>query len=170
MTSDLAGNALDLSKVYFIKALAYNATGIDFPTNAASITEAVLRGRRFSDIRMAASLPAGAGGAGGTLTFELRPSATDKLVINSITIPPGMPDPDPSKSGIWASELISLINARTRSDRRIGKDIVTVLGKWDPTTGTAVGLEPDGKGNDFVLEPGVGYQLYVKTAYTLTLP
>jgi len=158
---DLAGTPLDLSKVYFIKALAYNATGVDFPTSLSDINAEVLKGRRFSEIRMAASLPAGAGTGISTLTYNLKASASDKLVVNSITVPAG--------AGInKASQLIALINEKARKD--VGKDIVIVLGKWDPVTGTAVGLKPDGEGTDFDLHPGEGYQLYVNTDYTLTLP
>jgi hypothetical protein len=157
LSNDLAGTALDLSKVYFIKALAYNATGVDFPTDLAGITADVLRGRRFSEIRMAASLPAGGSTGISTLTYNLKASASDKLVVNSITVPAG--------AGInKASELIRRINEKA------GKNIVIVLGKWDPVTGTAVGLKPDGEGTDFDLKPGEGYQLYVNEDFTLTLP
>jgi len=142
--SQIGGAPLDMSKIYYFKVFSYNDARMSRPQGA-----------------MAASLPAGGGTGISTLTYNLKASASDKLVVNSITVPAG--------AGInKASQLIALINEKARKD--VGKDIVIVLGKWDPVTGTAVGLKPDGEGTDFDLKPGEGYQLYVNEDFTLTLP
>jgi hypothetical protein len=156
ITSDTAGNLLDLRKVYLIKGLAYNATGVDLPTSASAVTEVVLRGHRFSDERMAAALPAGSGGGAAVrFPYTLYASRSDRLVVNSITIPPGM--------GIrTAPDLVRLINEKA------GHEIVKVIGKWDPETGKSIGYKPlpggGFEGREFSLTAGEGYQLYINDA------
>lgn len=105
----------------------------------------------------------GVGGGGiVTLSFSLKAYEANKLVVNSISVPPNLKDGTGTPI-TTASKLIARINELAR------ENIVIVLGKWDPETGNAVRLTPGGVGNDFDLKPGEGYQLYVTKDYDLTL-
>ncbi len=158
LSSDAGGRLFLPENTYFFKAFTYNDAGPLDPTSDASITA-----HRLSGGVIAAAVSTLGGAGGGTLTFSLEAYRSDRLVVNSITIPQSM-------AGMTASQLITAINEKARRDLGISEDIVVVLGMWDPA-GNAVGYNPVTRaGSDFTLKPGVGYQLYVSRPYALTLP
>jgi len=156
--ANFAGETLDTTggTIYYFKAFAYNAgTALD-PTSAASIAGHQFSGGVLSGGRV---VPGGS----GSMTFPLKASATDKLIVNSITIPSGLKEAT-GATVTNASQLINVINAKA------GKSVVIVVGKWDRTTGTALGWTPAGEGTDFLVTAGEGYQVFVNEDFTLTLP
>lgn len=106
----------------------------------------------------------GAGGGPVTLIFSLEAYEANKLVINSISVPPNLKDASGSPI-TTASQLIAYIDSQPGA----GAGTVIVLGKWDPVAGTAVRRTPAGVGENFNLVAGEGYQLYVTKRCTLTL-
>jgi hypothetical protein len=153
------GQPFDLSgdTIYYLKAFAFNRGGELDPAAESSINAHQFSAGVMSGARV--------GGGPVSFTFPLKASRTDKLVVNTIFVPPNLRDSD-GNTVTRASQLVSLIN------RKVGRSIVLVVGKWDPATGKAIGYQPTGEGRDFDLELGVGYQVYVSEGedYSITLP
>ena len=99
--------------------------------------------------------------------FDLLKSEADRLIVNPITIP-GKDLTSPEVTTVeWASQLATVINSAA------GKVIVSAVYKWDPATGSPVGInfDKDGKivtGSDFAIVPGVGYQVYTTENINIT--
>ncbi|MFH1683879.1 MAG: hypothetical protein ABIA67_03250 [Candidatus Margulisiibacteriota bacterium] len=159
VTKDLAGNLLVPKEVSFIKGLAHNDTKIDFPSDPASVTEDVLSGYRFSDIKMAAALPAGAGGGGGPIAYTFK-NGLNAFAVPSNKLTVTVKDKEPVK----VENVAQFMNA-------IGSKKVTAFG-WLDEDGQMVGYYvADGEFNwtkgvaenpsEEFLVRGRAYQIYV---------
>jgi len=157
---------LEVSKVYYFKAFAFNQTTEELArkysiTGAASATWPGLVGSSTTTIS----------GGYTKFTYKLKKSETGKLIINTIALP-GTTLIQPAEATITkASALAAMIN------QVAGSAVVLAISRWDPTEARARGYVPiygdNGAitsltGEDFDLSAGGGYQIFVNKDVEVT--